>query len=303
MINRGFFTIATGDEKYYKFANNLLQSYRLRNDKYPFAILCDRENKYTKGFDQVVLLTDVKNNYLDKFKMLIDTPYEEGIFIEPDCLVYRDISVFFDLLARESDLSSFGWNDSDLSIWFDEKEKIVERYGHTVEQVPLFCPGYFFVRKSEVTRKIYDDIMELSDWIMKNTIEENSRLLNGSNLRDDPLFFIAMKLNGCICTVKPKVGKCINYPRVKKLITISLRRGKLDVLQEREYYDCNLLHFSTRRCVEEGLYWHQCVCLRMCVNGTRELIIRVFEKKLFIYVFELIKKIKYSLYHRLFQRS
>lgn len=50
MINRGFFTIATGDEKYYRFANNLLKSYRLHNTKYPFAILCDRENQYTKDF-------------------------------------------------------------------------------------------------------------------------------------------------------------------------------------------------------------------------------------------------------------
>ena len=46
------------------------------NTKYPFAILCDRENKYTKDFDQVVLLDNVKNNYHDKFRMLIDSPYQ-----------------------------------------------------------------------------------------------------------------------------------------------------------------------------------------------------------------------------------
>ena len=303
MAIRGFFTIATGDERYYKFANYLLMSYRLFNKKYPFAILCDRENKYTKNFDHVVVLDDVKKNYQDKFRLIIDSPYQEGVFIEPDCLIYKDISSIFDLLENGTDLTSFGWNDSDLSIWFDNTEKIVERYGKIVERVPLFCPGYFFVRKTEVTRKIYDDIIELSDWIIKNTIEENPRLLSRGNLRDDPLFFIAMKLNGCICTVKPSVGKCINYTRVKKFITISLHEGKLDVLQEREYYDCNLLHFSTKRCVEEGLYWHQCVCLRMCVSGTWDSIIKIFEKNFFIYFFKLLKKLKYSLYYRLFQRS
>ena len=81
MIYRGFFTIATGNEKYYKFASNLLKSYRLHNLKYPFAILCDRENEYTKDFDQVVLLDNVKNSYQDKFRMLIDSPYQEGIFM------------------------------------------------------------------------------------------------------------------------------------------------------------------------------------------------------------------------------
>ena len=300
---RGFFTVATGDEKYYKFAHNLLLSYRLHNSKYPFAILCDRENEYTKDFDQVVILNNVKKNFQDKFRLLVDLPYQEGVFIEPDCLIYKDISCIFDLLDNSSDLTSFGWNDSDLTPWFDDSKKIIEHYGDTIQKVPLFCPGYFFVRKTEVTRKIYRDIIELSDWIMQNTIKENPRLLSGNTLRDDPLFFIAMKLNGCVCPVKPRVGKCINYTRVKKLITISMLRGKLDVLQEREYDDCNLLHFSTRRCVEEGLYWHQCVCLRMCVNGTWHFLIRVFETKFFIFILEFFKKVKYSLIHRLFRKS
>lgn len=298
MATRGFFTIATGDEKYYKFAKNLLQSYRLRNNKYPFAILCDRENKYTKDFDQVVILKDVKNNYLDKFKMLIDTPYEEGIFIEPDCLIYRDISVFFDMLAKESDLSSFGWNDDKITHWFDNPRKLIEKYGNVLEEIPLFCPGYIFVRKSQKCRKMYNDLIELSDWIMNNTIDENPKLIGGSGLRDDPIFCIAMKINGFVCTEKPSVGKCINYPRVKKIRRISLAQGKLDVIQEQEYIDCNLLHFSTRRCIEDGLYWHQCTILKMINKKISEYIISLFEMKFIISSFIIIKKFKYSIVHR-----
>lgn len=298
MINRGFFTIATGDEKYYRFANNLLKSYRLHNTKYPFAILCDRENQYTKDFDQIVILDNVKNNYLDKFRMLIDSPYQEGIFIEPDCLIYRDISCFFDMLAKESDLSSFGWNDARISGWFDNPQKITKEYGSKIEEIPLFCPGYLFVRKTEMCNKIYRDLLELSDWIMKNTIDENPRLMCGSSLRDDPLFCIAMKLNGCICSERPKVGKCINYPRVKKFLKISMKKGDLDVIQEREYDNCNLLHFSTRKCIEDGLYWHQCTTLKMIINKTPCFIISVFESKFFIALFKLLKKIKYAVIHR-----
>lgn len=298
MINRGFFTIATGDEKYYKFANNLLQSYRLRNDKYPFAILCDRENKYTKDFDQVVILNDVKYSYLDKFKMLIDTPYEEGIFIEPDCLIYRDISVFFDMLAKESDLSSFGWNDDKITHWFDNPRKIIEKYGNVLEEIPLFCPGYMFIRKSETCNKIYYDLLELSEWIMKNAIDENPRLLCGNSLRDDPLFFLAMKLNGCICVEKPSIGKCINFPKTKKILRISMRKGQLDVVQDRVFCDCNLLHFSTRRCVEEGLYLHQCISIALITNKTPSFLIDVFDFCVFIAVFQLVRRIKYTIAHR-----
>ena len=300
MINRGFFTIATGNEKYYKFASNLLKSYRLHNSKYPFAILCDRENEYTKDFDQIVILDNVKCNYQDKFRMLIDSPYQEGIFIEPDCLIYRDISCFFDMLAKESDLSSFGWNDAKISTWFDSPQKIIEKYGNTIEETPLFCPGYIFVRKGIVCEKAYQDANSIAKWILDNKItEDNPRLITRGNLVDDPIFFIVMKLNNCICAEKPSEGKCIYLPRVKKIERISLRKGQLDVIQEKEYTECNLLHFTTRRCVEEGLYWHQCTSLKMIVNKTPVFFISVFESKFFIVLFEFLKKIKYAVIHRL----
>lgn len=298
-MRKGFFTIATGDKKYYRLANNLLQSYRLHNSQYPFSILCDRENEYTKDFDEVILLNDVKMNYQDKFRMLIDSPYDEGFFIEPDCLIYRNISHFFDLFAESSDVASFGWNDAELTTWFDNPEKIIEKYGKCIQSTPLFCPGYMFIRKSDTCKKMYHDLIVLADWILENTISDNPRLMGGSGLRDDPLFFIAMKLNKCSCPVKPRIGKCINYPRVKKLLGISMQSGTLDVLQEEEYNNCNLLHFSTRRCIEEGLYLHQCICLKMCMNHYPKIIISIFEKSFFIAFFEFFKRIKYSIIHRL----
>ena len=48
---KGFVTIACGKDEYYQMACNLLKSYKLHNpDGVPFAILCDRENEYTKQF-------------------------------------------------------------------------------------------------------------------------------------------------------------------------------------------------------------------------------------------------------------
>lgn len=298
MKTRGFFTIATGDEKYYRFANHLLKSYRLHNTKYPFAILCDRENEYTKDFDQVVILDNVKCNYEDKFRLVSDSPYYEGIFLEPDCLIYRDISCFFDLLAKESDLTSFGWNDSELSAFFDSTEKVLQTYGKKIETVPIFCPGYMFVRKTEKSQKIYRDLTEIAAWLLENCSDQPV-LMAGKQLRDDPVFFIAMKLNDCVCPVKPSVGKCIYLPRVKKIKKISLKDGRLDVIQEKEYNDSFLMHFTTRRCVEEGLYWHQTICLKMCDSHYPSFLISVFEKMFFYYILHFLKKGKYYLKSKL----
>lgn len=68
---RGYVTLAVGDEKYYKLAVNLLKSYRLHTDEtLPFAIVCDRENKYTKMFDKTVIIKNPSRTYVDKLEIL-----------------------------------------------------------------------------------------------------------------------------------------------------------------------------------------------------------------------------------------
>ena len=54
---KGFVTIATGKEQYYRLARNLFLSYKyFTKEPLPFALLCDRENEYSEEFDQVVLI-------------------------------------------------------------------------------------------------------------------------------------------------------------------------------------------------------------------------------------------------------
>ena len=57
-MTRGFVTIATGAERYFQIAENLLLSYRkFASVKYPFAIICDRKNNYTSEFDNVIRIS------------------------------------------------------------------------------------------------------------------------------------------------------------------------------------------------------------------------------------------------------
>lgn len=298
-ITRGFVTLAVGSDRYYQFARNMLRSFRMRHSEYPMAIICDRENEYTKEFDKVVIIDEENANYLAKFRILIDSPYDESIFIEPDCLIYHNIDHFFDLLSGGCDFTSFGWNDGPLDPWFAHPGKFIARFGEKVRTIPAFCPGYFFIRKSAVCEKIYEDIFTLIDWLTENAVEENPDLMCHSNLRDDPLFFIAMKMNDCICEALPEQGKCVNYYRVKKVIKISMRKGIFDVLQEKEYDNCNLMHFSTKRCIEDGLYPQQCLSLNMCRKNYPVFLISLVESKAFGAIMKFCKKVKYSIVHRI----
>ena len=95
---KGFVTIATGQERYYKLARNLLHSYRLfAKDPFPFAIISDRENEYTSEFDKVIVISDASNSYNDKLKLFRELPFEETIFIDADSLAYGDLhgGIFF----------------------------------------------------------------------------------------------------------------------------------------------------------------------------------------------------------------
>ncbi len=262
---RGFITLATGDIKYYVMALNMLKSFKIHNPDTPMAIICDKKNEVTAQFDDVVVLENANKNYKDKFSLLINSPYDESIFIEPDCLIYRNLDFFWDILSKESDFSCFGWNDGGISCWFvseEESQRLINLLPSlkTIDDAPLFNPGYFFIRKSEKTQKMYNDCIAIADKLMSDNPSENyPKIMCKGNLRDDPIFNIAMALNGFVCNAKPSVGKCISLPSKYTIDKISPVDGKLNVTDSKgnKFTDCSLIHFSSRRVFEEGLYLWQ----------------------------------------------
>lgn len=303
-MTRGFITVATGKEEYYNCALNLLRSFKLYNPDSKFAIICDRENEYTKEFDDVVIIENPSFNYLDKFRMLTDCPFDENIFIETDCLVYHNLDNFWNLLSREYDFTSFGWNDAGLETWFDDVDYAAEKFLDGKNEIPLLNPGYMFIRKGEAALRLYEDAMFLIVSILSdeklaggNGYKPDKHLFVNGNLRDDPVFALAMKRNGLKCTEKPKIGKCIALPSVKSINKISLLNGVLDVITNREYTACNILHFSSRRVKEDGLYSHQIFILNMIRAKRSRFIIKLLENNFIIKLFRIAKKISCRINH------
>lgn len=111
-MTRGLITVATGNEKYYKVAANLLKSYRyFSKEPLPFAILCDKENKYTKEFDDVIILKNPDYSFRDKVHILrYAPPYDETLFVESDSIAYGDLNQYFDAFATADDFCVFGVN-------------------------------------------------------------------------------------------------------------------------------------------------------------------------------------------------
>ena len=162
-MTRGFITIATGKELYYQLANNLLLSYKLFTDQpYPFAIMCDRENEYTKDFDDIVILENPLNSFWDKFELLKRSPYDETIFIDADCLAYADLNGYWDYFANADDFSGSGCNypiDSERGLF---QQGQVGPYNDRVHWKPDICGGLYFIRKGEGCDRMYEECKYIS---------------------------------------------------------------------------------------------------------------------------------------------
>lgn len=228
MDEKGFVTLAVGDEKYFRLAANLLNSYKLQTlYPMPFAIIADRENKYTELFDKVVILEESTKSYMDKIEMLNNAPYEKNIFIDADCLVYQDINEYWKL-KKENGVSCFG-----KSLPLDAKDGWFEiddigEYKNKIDFIPQMHGGIIFFDKDEKTKAIYNMALQIAKDYRKY------RFKYFSEPADEPILALCMAVNGCHPIEIHKDKMFLFYPTVKKL--------KCNILKKIVIYEDNKGH-------------------------------------------------------------
>ena len=222
-MTRGFVTIATGKDRYYRLAQNLLASYRLfarGHDSAPFAIICDRTNDVTARFDDVVVMSDPSRSYNDKLRLLDLAPYDETIFIDADCLAYRDLNSWWDLFANASDFSCFGSvlpMDSDDG-WF--KIADVGEYADAVGQCLDFQGGVYFLRKGDGLRRFGETVEHIREHY------HDYRFRYFVDPADEPIFALAMAVHGMTPVDGHPEALCW-FPKVSAFVA-DIESGRLD---------------------------------------------------------------------------
>ena len=204
---KGFVAIATGDPKYYQMAVNLLLSYRhFTKSPYPFAIISDRENEYTCLFDKVVILPEPHFSFMDKINLLTYAPFEETIFIDADCLAYRDLNQYWSLFHDCSDFSAFG---STCSIHEQNSFYDYEGAGVLKDRISYLTHlhgGVYYIRKSERCRQL----LSTCQYIIDHYHEFDFKLFHDAPA-DETVFALAMSVEGMKPVYAPPEMMCF-YP-------------------------------------------------------------------------------------------
>ncbi len=249
-MKKGFITIATGEEGYYQLARNLLHSYHyFCKEPLPFAILCDRKNKSTEEFDDVIVYRNgVTNSYLDKLSLGEYLPYDENIFIDADCLAYGDLNQLFEYFQNADDFSCFGrvLSLEDKTGWFE-----YENLGDLKEYVSYgvgLHGGIYFMRNGETTRKVFD--------VAKALVSDYSKFRFKGKFDtpgDEPLLALSMAVNGCHPIPFCREAICC-YWEYLDFMCIDITKEKAKVVSK-PAVSTVLLHWGTR--YTRGLEYHK----------------------------------------------
>ena len=185
---KGFITIATGKDEYYVLAHHLLMSYRFHSrSSVPFGIICDRQNGFTADFDTVVLMEDPQFSVFDKLRLPELSPFDETIFIEADCLAYRDLNGLWGLFQDGPDFGALGTVRSldDEAGWI--RAEYLGPYRSRVKQQFQHQGGVYYMRKGPAL----DDFTRTCKEIRQHQDDFHFKLPN-----EEPVFALACMLHG-----------------------------------------------------------------------------------------------------------
>lgn len=233
---RGFVTIATGNQKYYQLAVDLLKSYRVNGKStLPFAIICDRDCPEAREFDDMVLISDPHHSYLDKLALYRNIPYDETIFIDADALILSPIDNIWDDFASMGDFSCYG---TALPLnsqggWF-----VYEDMGELKQQLNFGVSmhgGIYYLRKTDTCR----DIFENAENFVKNYDKYHFAEFNKP--ADEPVLALSMALANCKPCSRQNVIAFL--PRFDGKLRVN-NKGELKL--GRKPFDAIVLHFSNR---------------------------------------------------------
>lgn len=238
----GIVTIATGSERYYVMARNLLHSIRVSNPDLKVSLITDKGNHMAEEFDDVIILENPKCSYLDKVDLLINCKYDENIFIDADSLVIGDINYLWDHFRQGTDFSALGERlDIDSpNGWFAKGN--VGEFNDRISYVPRMHGGLYYIKKGDYCNKMW----ELCMYIKENY--QKYKFASFSKPADEPIMALAGTVMNA--TFVERIQDICFFPRVN-VKEVNIKTGKIQYEQKGESYNGSIIHFTNKNTEKE----------------------------------------------------
>ena len=188
-------TIAVGKPYYLELAENLLRSFLLWNAENDicFLLLTDAPGYYKKYVNEskVIIeqihLSESDKSFTSKFKLFDHAIAEENLFVDCDCIIYRDISFVFEAFAGRN-FAAIG-NAISEGDFFCKVDETIKQFG--LSSMPKFVGCIYYFKKNKIVEEIFRKAIEF-----KNDYDGLGFVrLNGKE-NEEPLLSVAMALNG-----------------------------------------------------------------------------------------------------------
>lgn len=232
---RGFITIATGSDHYYRLARNLLRSYRrFAPEGVFFGLICDRQCPETEEFDHVVVMEKAYCSYMDKLQLARYSPYDETIFIDADSLFLGDPGVLWEDFAAMGDFSGYGAAidlESDQG-WFYHEH--TGQFRSSLKFNVKMHGGLYYFRNTDTGREVFQRAVYLAEHY------DEYRFAHFTEPADEPVLALAMAVSGC--EPCPAENRICFVPALPKTPRVSVT-GQLGL--EGEALSPVVLHFVT----------------------------------------------------------
>ncbi len=197
-MSEGFITIAYGAKEYIRMARALALSYRRFSPSRPFAVVTDEGNikNLSPYFDIVIpLKSEYGNGVVQKLHMDLYSPFENTVFIDSDCLFYKDPELVWQSY-NQNDFTMRGWRyltghteyeQKDPYLFLDDIAATLRKRNLT--RFPHFNSGVMGFRKNS-------PVFELSRGIYKDAADLGFKEFKNAPLADEPVFALAMEEAG-----------------------------------------------------------------------------------------------------------
>ena len=210
-------------------------------------MICDKENKYSKEFDQIIILNAPFCSYNDKLYLPDLIPYDETIFLDADSLAYRDLNDFWGAFENGSDFSAFGKDyPTDFPYAWFKLEDICE-FSETIESIPDFVGGVYYLRKGPRL----SSFSETCQYVFKNYYRFKFRQF--PDPEDEAIFALAMSIHGFTTAGDRSLPVCFYpHPTIFKadLISGNICYNNRYHPEDGMSYNAYMIHWSTRNTIK-----------------------------------------------------